>query len=70
MKLSVVIPVHNEEGCIEKVVGNLLLELEAKAIESEIILVNDNSTDASAEILHKLASSERRIKSIDSQPPK
>lgn len=70
MKLSVVIPVHNEEECIEKVVGNLILELESNAIDREIILVNDNSTDASAEILHKLVNSDRRIKIIDSPPPK
>ena len=56
MKLSVVVPVYNEEKCIEAVAKNLLEELELNKIEYEIVLVNDNSTDSSPKILYHLAS--------------
>ena len=46
MKLSVVIPVHNEEACIEKTAQELIQELESKMIPYELILVNDNSSDS------------------------
>lgn len=69
MKLSVVIPVHNEEGCIEKVVGGLAEELESKAIEYEIVLVNDNSTDSTPQILNRIDSAYKGIKLVNSFPP-
>lgn len=70
MKLSVVIPVHNEEGCIERVATRLSGELELNAIDYEIILVNDNSKDSTPEILNNLSNSCRRFKAIHSPPPK
>lgn len=70
MKLSVVIPAHNEEDCIEKVVSNLIKELETNAIDFEIILVNDNSTDSTPQILNAISSIYKRIRIIRSQPPK
>lgn len=69
MKLSVVIPVHNEEECIEKVVRNLISELEAASVEREIILVNDNSSDATARILNTIAGIYQEIKIIHSPAP-
>ncbi|MBW1780109.1 MAG: glycosyltransferase family 2 protein [Deltaproteobacteria bacterium] len=55
MKLSVVIPVHNEAGCIEKTVLNLVLHLRKAVVEFEILVVNDNSTDATAPVLERLS---------------
>lgn len=69
MKLSVVIPVRNEEGCIARVVSKLVEELKSKAIEHEIVLVNDNSTDFTARELDGLCSSHRGIKIINSPAP-
>jgi len=54
MKLSIVIPVHNEAGCIEQTVLNLLSHLKNAAIPFEILVVNDHSTDATALILDRL----------------
>ena len=51
MKLSVVIPAHNEEACISAVVDNLIKALEENRIDREIILVNDNSTDNTPRVL-------------------
>jgi len=54
MKLSIVIPAHNEEGNIEETVSQLLHALRQAAISSEILVVNDNSTDSTEAILHRL----------------
>ena len=70
MKLSVVIPVHNEQGCIEKVADSLIQELERGLIEYEIIIVNDNSTDFTARVLEALAVRQERLKIFTSSPPK
>jgi dolichol-phosphate mannosyltransferase len=43
--LSVVIPAHNEEGCIASTVEHLHLELRLHRIPHEIVVVDDGSTD-------------------------
>jgi glycosyltransferase involved in cell wall biosynthesis len=50
MKLSVVMPVYNEERTLEEIVGAVL----ATPYEKELILVNDASRDRSAEIMAEL----------------
>ncbi len=69
LKLSVVIPAHNEEGLIEKVALDILDELNRESIESEIIIVNDNSTDATPNIITRLAKEHKNIKVIHRIPP-
>ncbi|MGB2880047.1 MAG: glycosyltransferase family 2 protein [Candidatus Omnitrophota bacterium] len=54
MKLSVVIPARNEEECLEKSVEVILAELKKEKIDHEIIVVNDNSTDRTEDILKDL----------------
>lgn len=54
MKLSVVIPAHNEEGCIETTVRDLCAALQAEIIEHEILVINDGSTDSTEWILRRL----------------
>jgi dolichol-phosphate mannosyltransferase len=44
--LSVVIPAHNEEGCIASTVEHLHLELRLRHVPHEIVVVDDQSTDA------------------------
>jgi dolichol-phosphate mannosyltransferase len=55
MKLSIVIPANNEEGCIAATVRDLFLRLSDEGIEHEIIVVDDGSTDSTELILQKLA---------------
>ena len=55
MKLSVVIPAHNEQGSIEQTVTAVAKRLRAEAIEHEIIVVDDGSSDATAEIIQTIA---------------
>lgn len=50
MKLSVVIPVYNEIHTIE----TILTQVQDVAIEKEIIIVDDGSTDGTREFLEKL----------------
>jgi glycosyltransferase involved in cell wall biosynthesis len=52
--VSVTIPVFNEEGAIEKVVNDCHSEILAKIPGSELIVVNDGSTDATSAILERL----------------
>ena len=50
IKLSVLIPVYNEEGLI----GELLRRVAAVGVDKEIILVDDCSTDGSWEVISSL----------------
>ena len=46
MKLSVVMPARDEEGCIEQTVSDVATTLTAEHIPYEIVVVDDGSTDA------------------------
>ena len=50
MKISVVIPAHNEEGCLEGTVRAIANMLDLEAIPHEILIVNDNSVDRTLNI--------------------
>src|SRR5437762_2100604 len=54
MKLSIVIPVHNEEASIRDGVIEIYAALQASNIPHEIVVVNDNSKDKTEEILQSL----------------
>ncbi len=57
MKLSIIIPVYNEEATIEEV----LKRVRNVNLEKEIIVVNDGSTDRTKEILDRLNNQEIKI---------
>lgn len=52
--LGIVIPVYNEESCIEKVILDWGKAIEELGINFKIIIVNDGSTDKTPEILDQL----------------
>ena len=52
-KLSIIIPVFNEERTIEKII-ELVSATDTLGLEKEIIVVNDGSTDSTARILSGL----------------
>src|SRR3989338_12620 len=54
MKLSVLIPAHNEEGCLASTVHEIYNQLDAEKINHEILVVNDHSTDKTEEVLREL----------------
>lgn len=69
MKLSIVIPAHNEEGCIEVTVRALVVKLRAEAIEHEILVINDNSTDRTEAILTSLERELSSLRHLNNTPP-
>lgn len=69
MKLSVVIPAHNEEGCIESTVLSLSEKLKEAKIEHEILVINDNSRDRTEEILKGLQSKCPGLRYLNNTPP-
>ena len=54
MKLSVVIPAHNEEGSIAETIITLHSVLEKETIDHEILIINDNSNDNTRHITEEL----------------
>ena len=54
MRLSVIIPAHNEEGCLERTLRNLDEKLLAEKIDHELVVINDGSSDKTGEILASL----------------
>ena len=53
MKLSVIIPVHNEEATLAEIIARV----RATGLVDEIIVVDDGSTDDSPNILQNLEDS-------------
>ena len=69
MKLSVVIPAHNEEEIIEKTVLSVRETLIAKEIPYEIVVVNDRSSDDTGRIIDELHSRDPNIVPIHRNEP-
>lgn len=59
VRLSIVIPVFNEEKTIRSVVERLLSEI---PVELELIIVNDGSTDRTPAIIDEYAAKDSRIR--------
>ena len=69
MKLSVVIPAHNEEGSIETTAVELIQVLRNAEIDHELLIVNDNSNDQTESILQRLSRDYDTIRYINNPPP-
>jgi dolichol-phosphate mannosyltransferase len=67
--LSVVIPAHNEAETLETTVSMLITALETAHIAHEIVVVNDNSTDGSCDVLAALAAQYGTLRVIENTPP-
>ncbi len=66
MKLSVVIPARNEEGSITATVGELTAALRRAEIAYEIIIVDDASTDGTADAVGRLAEADEGVRYLRS----
>lgn len=67
MKLSVVIPSHNEEGSIAQTVTAIQTTLDAEGItDHEIVCVDDASTDRTAQFIKDLAAEDDRVRYVRS----
>lgn len=69
MKLSIVIPGHNEEASIEQTVRAFHKELHKENINHEIVVVNDNSTDQTENILRRLRKEIPQVRYVNNTPP-
>jgi len=69
MKLSLVIPTHNEESEIEGTVVALYAALTSAGIPHEILVVNDNSSDGTEAILKSLPAKVPTLRYVNNLPP-
>ena len=69
MKLSVVIPVHNEQDGIQPVAVAVAEALQQAAIPYEILIVNDSSTDHTEDVLKELARQNPNVRYVNNHPP-
>lgn len=66
MRMSVVIPAHNEEGSIEPTLDALRETLRAEGIDHEIVVVDDASTDRTAEVVQRIAEQDAGVRYLRS----
>ncbi|WP_225320387.1 glycosyltransferase family 2 protein [Rhodococcus erythropolis] len=59
-RLSVVVPVFNEENSLSNCIERLLIQSEI----DEILVVDNNSTDSTASIIHKFAEKHDRVRYV------
>lgn len=69
MKLSIVIPAHNEESSISETVLAFHEQLAIEKISHEILVINDNSKDSTEKILKSLSGKIKEVRYINNQPP-
>ena len=69
MKLSVVIPAHNEEGSIAETVRAIALRLDEEGIEKEIIVIDDGSSDRTGQIGAQLQTEDPDVRCIRNDGP-
>jgi glycosyltransferase involved in cell wall biosynthesis len=67
--LSVVIPVHNEAGLLERSVAELCAGLDAMAIEYEVILAENGSVDATPALAAAISSALPRVRCFSIAAP-
>jgi dolichol-phosphate mannosyltransferase len=69
MKLSVVIPAHNEVGSIRETVESTAAELDRAGIEHEILVIDDASTDGTASVVEAIAARDPDVRCVRSHLP-
>ena len=70
MKLSVVIPAHNEIGSIQRTLDGLAATLDNASIDYELLVVDDGSSDGTLELVGSLGAENQRIRCIASHLPR
>ena len=68
MRFSIVVPFHNEAGNITALYQRLTSVMESLAVDYELILVDDGSSDGTAAMLERAAASGPPVRAICYQP--
>ena len=63
--ISVFLPAYNEESNLQKVVSKTKTVLERVADDWELLIINDGSTDSTAEVAEELSNTDKRIRLIN-----
>jgi len=67
---SILIPAHNEEGNIRRTCEAITSKFREKNVtDFEIVVVNDNSSDTTEEILRELSAQDSHIRYVNNMPP-
>ena len=69
MKLSIVMPAHNEEQAVAPTIRALYERLGAERVEHEILVVNDNSSDGTEAVLTRLRNEIKTLRIVNNTPP-
>src|SRR3954454_1020781 len=67
MKLSVIIPARDEQDSIAGTVEDLLARLRAHSIPCEIVVVDDGSSDRTAEVVNALSARHSEIVRVENR---
>ena len=65
MKLSIIIPIYNEQGNIDRLINRLKGVVSKLGIDCEYIFINDGSKDDSINIIKNLAAKDSSVKYIN-----
>jgi dolichol-phosphate mannosyltransferase len=69
MRLSVVVPACNEEDCIAGTIEGVVEALEREAVEYEVIVVDDGSSDSTAAVVARVAEANPSVRCLGSPYP-
>jgi dolichol-phosphate mannosyltransferase len=69
MKLSVVIPAHNEEDCLYGTVSAIVRTLQQERIRHEVLIVDDNSGDGTLVVCQQLSLEFPSVRYLHNRPP-
>jgi dolichol-phosphate mannosyltransferase len=69
MEIAIVIPAHNEAGCIAETVTAIATRLTAANIPHNILVINDNSQDHTEKILLELCAKYAQVRYLNNEPP-
>jgi dolichol-phosphate mannosyltransferase len=69
LKLSVVIPAHNEVDSIAETVETTAAELERARVDYEIVVIDDASGDGTGDVVRKIAQGRPRVRCVRSPRP-
>jgi dolichol-phosphate mannosyltransferase len=69
MKLSVVMPAHNEEGSVAGTLRGVAERLEAEGIDHDILVIDDASKDRTAAVVAEVAVDHPQVRCVRSHNP-